>query len=97
MSWTDDFSDSALDAAKFGTSVAGGATVTEGTDYLTIDEGAATSYAGIVFLQTQLTQAKSEVFTHKVKALNMQAGGVGYYPSLDFVHVDVGRVRRWGG
>lgn len=30
-------------------------------------------------------------------ALNMQAGGVGYYPSLDFVHVDVGRVRRWGG
>lgn len=30
-------------------------------------------------------------------ALAMQAGGVGYYPSLDFVHVDVGRVRRWGG
>ena len=30
-------------------------------------------------------------------ALAMRAGGVGYYPSLDFVHVDVGRVRRWGG
>ena len=30
-------------------------------------------------------------------ALDMRAGGVGYYPSLDFVHVDVGRVRRWGG
>jgi uncharacterized protein YcbK (DUF882 family) len=30
-------------------------------------------------------------------ALAMQAGGVGFYPSLDFVHVDVGRVRRWGG
>lgn len=29
-------------------------------------------------------------------ALAMRAGGVGYYPSLDFVHVDVGRVRRWG-
>ena len=28
-------------------------------------------------------------------ALAMQLGGVGYYPSLDFVHVDVGRVRRW--
>jgi uncharacterized protein YcbK (DUF882 family) len=28
-------------------------------------------------------------------ALAMQAGGVGFYPSLDFVHVDVGRVRRW--
>jgi uncharacterized protein YcbK (DUF882 family) len=28
-------------------------------------------------------------------ALALQAGGVGYYPSEDFVHVDVGRVRRW--
>lgn len=30
-------------------------------------------------------------------ALAMRAGGVGYYPKADFVHVDVGRVRRWGG
>lgn len=28
-------------------------------------------------------------------ALALQAGGVGYYPASDFVHVDVGRVRRW--
>lgn len=28
-------------------------------------------------------------------ALALQAGGVGYYPHSDFVHVDVGRVRRW--
>ena len=28
-------------------------------------------------------------------ALAQQAGGVGYYPASDFVHVDVGRVRRW--
>ena len=28
-------------------------------------------------------------------ALAMKSGGVGYYPSSDFVHVDVGRVRRW--
>lgn len=28
-------------------------------------------------------------------ALAMKAGGVGYYPSSDFVHVDVGRVRWW--
>ncbi len=28
-------------------------------------------------------------------ALDLQAGGVGYYPRSDFVHVDVGRVRRW--
>jgi uncharacterized protein YcbK (DUF882 family) len=29
-------------------------------------------------------------------ARDLRAGGVGYYPSLDFVHVDVGRVRYWG-
>jgi uncharacterized protein YcbK (DUF882 family) len=28
-------------------------------------------------------------------ALSMKSGGVGYYPSSDFVHVDVGRVRSW--
>jgi uncharacterized protein YcbK (DUF882 family) len=28
-------------------------------------------------------------------ALRLHAGGVGYYPSSNFVHVDVGRVRRW--
>jgi uncharacterized protein YcbK (DUF882 family) len=31
---------------------------------------------------------------HRV-ALAMRGGGVGYYPSSDFVHVDVGRVRYW--
>lgn len=30
-------------------------------------------------------------------ALSMQMGGVGYYPSSDFVHLDTGRVRFWGG
>jgi len=25
----------------------------------------------------------------------LRAGGVGYYPEPDFVHVDVGRVRYW--
>jgi uncharacterized protein YcbK (DUF882 family) len=28
-------------------------------------------------------------------ALSMRVGGVGYYPSSNFVHVDVGRVRSW--
>jgi len=28
-------------------------------------------------------------------ALSMKRGGVGYYAKSDFVHVDVGRVRRW--
>jgi uncharacterized protein YcbK (DUF882 family) len=30
-------------------------------------------------------------------ALSMARGGVGLYPTSDFVHVDVGRVRRWNG
>lgn len=29
-------------------------------------------------------------------ALAMNAGGVGYYPSSQFVHVDTGAVRHWG-
>lgn len=29
-------------------------------------------------------------------ALNMRAGGVGYYSKSDFVHVDVGPYRTWG-
>lgn len=28
-------------------------------------------------------------------AWGLQKGGVGFYPGSDFVHVDVGRVRRW--
>ncbi|UTP39933.1 DUF882 domain-containing protein [Phenylobacterium sp. LH3H17] len=30
-------------------------------------------------------------------ALNLQRGGVGYYPGSDFVHIDVGRPRQWVG
>jgi uncharacterized protein YcbK (DUF882 family) len=29
-------------------------------------------------------------------AVSLGRGGVGYYPKSDFVHVDTGRVRRWG-
>ncbi len=28
-------------------------------------------------------------------ALDLRAGGVGFYPGSDFVHLDTGRVRRW--
>ena len=30
-------------------------------------------------------------------ALARKAGGVGYYPASDFVHLDIGRVRSWSG
>lgn len=30
-------------------------------------------------------------------AASLQAGGVGYYPQGDYIHLDVGRVRRWNG
>jgi len=29
------------------------------------------------------------------QALALEAGGVGYYPESEFIHVDTGRVRRW--
>ncbi|RKZ59523.1 MAG: hypothetical protein DRQ44_13600 [Gammaproteobacteria bacterium] len=29
-------------------------------------------------------------------AINCQTGGVGYYPKSNFIHIDTGRVRRWG-
>ena len=31
----------------------------------------------------------------RAAALSLEAGGVGYYPSSDFVHVATGRVRSW--
>jgi uncharacterized protein YcbK (DUF882 family) len=33
-------------------------------------------------------------YVHRV-AVSLKAGGVGYYPHSNFVHVDVGRVRYW--
>jgi len=30
-------------------------------------------------------------------ALDLDMGGVGYYPESDFIHVDIGRIRRWSG
>jgi uncharacterized protein YcbK (DUF882 family) len=31
----------------------------------------------------------------KKMAINMNAGGVGYYPQSDFIHLDLGPVRYW--
>ncbi|HKN19601.1 MAG TPA: DUF882 domain-containing protein [Dissulfurispiraceae bacterium] len=36
-----------------------------------------------------------ELKTLHSAAIDLRRGGVGYYPSSDFVHVDVGRVRYW--
>lgn len=35
--------------------------------------------------------------TRKIRdtAIDLRAGGVGYYPKSDFVHVDTGKVRHW--
>jgi uncharacterized protein YcbK (DUF882 family) len=56
-----------------------------------------------VALHSQHMEAKAidiripGVATSQVRdaALAMQRGGVGYYAASNFVHVDVGRVRRW--
>lgn len=32
----------------------------------------------------------------RAAALALGAGGVGYYPASDFIHMDTGRVRHWG-
>lgn len=34
--------------------------------------------------------------TLRETAIAMKAGGVGFYPKSDFLHVDTGRVRYWG-
>ena len=37
----------------------------------------------------------TETLKFRDAALALRRGGVGYYPASDFIHVDVGRVRRW--
>lgn len=36
-----------------------------------------------------------KTFDFRNAALALARGGVGYYPQSNFIHVDVGRVRRW--
>ena len=50
-----------------------------------------TGQAADIFLPGRSLQAIRDT------ALAMGMGGVGYYPDADFLHVDVGRVRRWVG
>lgn len=39
----------------------------------------------------------ADVALHRLQAtaLRLRRGGVGMYPASDFVHVDIGRIRRW--
>ena len=38
-----------------------------------------------------------DLATLRDAAMTLAIGGVGYYPTSDFVHVDIGRVRHWDG
>jgi uncharacterized protein YcbK (DUF882 family) len=42
-----------------------------------------------------LNLPKSSLSSVRQMAMALKAGGVGYYPSSNFVHVDTGRVRTW--
>jgi|SRR5215469_1153411 len=44
-------------------------------------------------IDIRLPGTKTSAFRNA--ALALHRGGVGYYASSDFIHVDVGRVRRW--
>jgi len=39
---------------------------------------------------------KCQLSSLRTEALKLKAGGVGYYPKSDFIHVDTGHVRHWG-
>ena len=43
-----------------------------------------------------LRMPKMALSTMRKVALNQRAGGVGYYPGSNFLHMDTGRVRQWG-
>ena len=48
-------------------------------------------------LATDLRIAGVDLPRIRDAAWSLQKGGVGFYPQSQFVHVDVGRVRRWQG
>jgi uncharacterized protein YcbK (DUF882 family) len=42
-----------------------------------------------------LSQPGSHLASLHTASVGLRAGGVGYYPASDFVHIDTGRVRSW--
>ncbi len=58
-------------------------------------EGVAGNSLHMVGKAIDLRLPDRSLVTVKRAATAMKLGGVGYYPSSDFVHVDVGPVRKW--
>ncbi len=46
--------------------------------------------------QKSMAISRRHIFKLGVAALALGAGGVGFYPASDFIHMDTGRVRSWG-
>ena len=42
-----------------------------------------------------LSAGEIKMFINGPAGLSLKGGGVGFYPSSNFVHVDTGRVRYW--
>jgi uncharacterized protein YcbK (DUF882 family) len=62
-----------------------------------LDAGVATNSLHMKGLAADITLPGRPLDQVHGAALAMQLGGVGYYPKDNFIHVDVGRVRRWEG
>ena len=58
-------------------------------------EGVAAGSLHIKGQAIDIRLADVPLVTLRQAALTVRRGGVGYYPSSDFVHVDTGRVRTW--
>lgn len=59
--------------------------------------GAATNSLHIRGYALDITQPDRSVRQMHRAAVSLKAGGVGYYPSRNFVHIDAGNVRHWTG
>lgn len=60
-------------------------------------DGVASHSLHMVGQATDLRIAGVDLDRLRDAAWSLQGGGVGFYPQSQFVHVDVGRVRRWQG
>jgi uncharacterized protein YcbK (DUF882 family) len=59
--------------------------------------GAATNSLHIKGYALDIRQPDRSVRQLHRAAVSLKAGGVGYYPASEFVHIDAGNVRQWNG